>query len=178
MRKAFLAVAAIASLATIPATAQAQGGFKFGVMGGASLPMGDFGEFSKTGFGGGVTLMMRAPEAKVGFGIEAQINRFGVEDIGDIDVNATTNLYGAMARLEFAAGNAFYLLGGAGLFRTEVTADDDGPDLGETDNTDFAVQGGLGFNFGPGLFLEGKFVNVFTEGESTQFVPIVVGIRF
>ena len=93
-------------------------------------------------------------------------------------MDATLNMYGAMARLEFAAGNAFYLLGGAGLFRTEVTADDDGPDLGDTNNTDFAVQGGLGFNFGPGLFVEGKFVNVFTEGSSTQFVPIVVGIRF
>lgn len=179
MRKAFLAVAATAAaLATVPAAAQAQGGFKFGVMAGASLPMGDLGEGTKTGWGGGVTLMMRAPEAKVGFGIEAQINRFGAEDIGEVDVDATLNMYGAMARLEFAAGNAFYLLGGAGLFRTEVTADDDGPDLGDTNNTDFAVQGGLGFNFGPGLFVEGKFVNVFTEGSSTQFVPIVVGIRF
>jgi hypothetical protein len=176
MRKAFLAVAALATLATAPAAAQ--GGFKFGVMGGATLPMGDLGDAVKTGWGGGVTLMMRAPEAKVGFGIEAQFNRLAYKDILDVDPNATLNMYGAMARLDFAAGNAFYLLGGAGLFRSEITADDDGPDLGDTNNTDFAVQGGLGFNFGPGLFVEGKFVNVFTDGDNTNFIPIVVGIRF
>ena len=61
---------------------------------------------------------------------------------------------------------------------TEVTADDDGPDLGETDNTDFAVQGGVGLNFGPGLFVEGKFVNVFGDGDNRQLIPISVGIRF
>ena len=176
MRKAILAVAAMATLATVPAAAQ--GGFKFGVMGGATVPMGDLGDAVKTGWGGGVTLMMRAPEAKVGFGIEAQFNRLAYKDILGVDPNATLNMYGAMARLDFAAGNALYLLGGAGLFRSEVTADDDGPDLGDTNNTDFAVQGGLGFNFGPGLFAEGKFVNVFSDGGSTNFIPIVVGIRF
>jgi opacity protein-like surface antigen len=176
MRKAFLAVAALATLATVPVAAQ--GGFRFGVSGGATMPMGDLGEAVKTGWGGAVTLMMRAPEAKVGFGIEAQYNRFGYEDLGDIDLNASLNTYGAMARLDFAAGDAFYLLGGAGLFRSEVTADDDGPDLSETNNTDFAVQGGLGFNFGSGFFIEGKFVNIFSEGQSTNFVPINIGIRF
>ena len=176
MRKAFLAVAALASLATVPASAQ--GGCKFGVSGGAALPMGDLGDAVKTGWGGGVTLMMRAPDAKVGFGIDAQFSRLAYKDILGVDPNATLNLYGAMARLDFAAGDAFYLLGGAGLFRSEITADDDGPDLGDTNNTDFAVQGGVGFNFGPGLFLEGKFVNVFTEGQSTQLIPITVGIRF
>lgn len=178
MRKAFLAVAAFASLATVPAAAHAQGGFKFGLNAGATVPMGDLGDAVKTGWGGGVTLMMRAPTAKIGFGIEAQFNRLAYKEILGIDPNATLNMYGAMARLELAAGNAFYVLGGAGLFRSEITADDDGPDLGDTNNTDFAVQGGVGFNFGPGLFLEGKFVNIFTEGQSTNFIPIVVGIRF
>lgn len=178
MRKAFLAVATVATLATVPATAHAQGGFKFGVNAGASLPMGDLGDAVKTGWGGGVQLMMRAPEARIGWGIEAQFNRFAYKDILGIDPQATLNSYGAMARLEFAAGNAIYLIGGAGMFRNEVTADDDAPDFEETNNTDFAVQGGVGFNFGPGLFLEGKFVNVFTEGNSMQFVPITVGIRF
>ena len=176
MRKAFLAVAVMTAFATAPAAGQ--GGFKFGVMGGAALPMSDLGDAVKTGFGGAVTLMMRAPEAKVGFGIEAQFNRLGYKDVLGVDPNATLNLYGAMARLEFAAANAVYLIGGAGLFRSEITADDDGPDLGDTNNTDFAVQGGVGLNFGPGLFVEGKFVNVFTEGQNTQLIPISIGIRF
>jgi opacity protein-like surface antigen len=180
MRKVSLAVAGLALLATAPVAAQEmdEGGFKFGVNAGATLPMGDLGDAVKTGWGGGVTLMMRGPGSKVGWGIDAQFHRLAFEDVLGVDPNATLNAYGAMARLEFTAGNALYLLGGAGRFRQEVTSDDDGPDLGDTNNTDFAVQGGLGFNFGPGLYLEGKFVNIFTEGSNTQMIPLTVGIRF
>jgi hypothetical protein len=181
MRKAYLAVAAFTTLATVPASAQSMddgGGFKFGLKGGVSMPMGDLGDVVKTGWGGGVTLMMRGPGSKVGFGIDAQFSRFNYDEMLGVDPDATLNLYGALARLEFSAGNALYLLGGAGLFRSEVTAEDEGPDLGETSNTDFAVQGGVGFNFGSGFYLEGKFVNIFTESSNTQFIPITVGLRF
>src|SRR5690606_41866020 len=98
--------------------------------------------------------------------------------LGVVDTDLNLKSYGAMARIEFAAGEALYVIGGAGLFRQEVTGGDDLPDFEETDNTDFAVQGGLGFNFGPGLFIEGKFINVFTENNSTQMIPLTVGIRF
>lgn len=176
MRKAALAVAALSLVATAPLAAQS--GFVFGVNGGLTMPMGDAGDALKTGWGGGVTLMMRNPESSVGWGIEAQFNRLGYEDILGVDPDANLNTYGAMARLEFSTGSSLYLLGGAGLFRSEVTTGDDSPDFGDTNNTDFAVQGGLGLNFGRGFFVEGKFVNVFTENQSTQLVPIVVGIRF
>lgn len=177
MRKAILAVAAISLVATAPVAAQ--GGFKVGFQGGVTMPMGDLGDAVKTGFGGGVTLMMRNPTSKVGFGIEAQLHRMAYKDfLGVVDPDLNLNSYGAMARLEFAAGEALYVIGGAGLFRQEVTGGDDLPDFEETDNTDFAVQAGLGFNFGPGLFIEGKFINVFTENNSTQMIPLTVGIRF
>lgn len=176
MRKAALAVAALTLAATAPAAAQS--GFVFGVNGGMTLPMGDAGDVLKTGWGGGVTLMMRNPTSSVGWGIDAQLHRHSYEDILGVDPNANLNAYGAMARLEFSTGSSLYLLGGAGLFRTEVTDDDSGPDLSETNNTDFAVQGGVGFNFGRGFFVEGKFINIFTDGSNTQLVPITVGIRF
>lgn len=175
MRKAAFAVAALSLVATAPVAAQS--GFAFGVNGGATLPMGDAGDALKTGWGGGVTLMMRNPTSSVGWGIDAQFHRLSYDDILGIDANANLNAYGAMARLEFTTGSNLYLIGGAGLFRTEVTADDDEPDFGETNNTDFAVQGGLGLNFGRGFFVEGKFVNVFAD-ESLQLIPITVGIRF
>lgn len=176
MRKAALAVAALTLVATAPMAAQS--GFVFGVNGGVTLPMGDAGDVLKTGYGGGVTLMMRNPTSSIGWGIDAQLHRLSYEDIADVDLNANLNAYGAMARLEFTTGSNLYLLGGAGLFRTEITDDESGPDLGETNNTDFAVQGGLGMNFGRGFFVEGKFINIFTEDSNTQLIPITVGIRF
>ncbi len=177
MRRAILAVAALSIVATAPAAAQ--GGFKVGFQGGITMPMGDLGDVVKTGYGGGVTLMMRNPSSKVGFGIEAQLHRMAYDEfLGTVDPDLSLNSYGAMARLDFAAGPALYLLGGAGLFRQEVTGGDDLPDFEETSNTDFAVEVGAGFNFGPGLFVEGKFVNIFTEGSATRMIPVSVGIRF
>lgn len=177
MRKEILAAALLTTLAAAPAVAQ--GGFTVGFQGGATLPMGDLADAVKTGFGGGVTLMMRNPSSKVGFGIEAQLHRHSYKELfGTVDPDVSLNSYGAMARLDFAAGNAFYLLGGAGLFRLEVTGGDDLPDFGDTSNTNFAVEAGAGFNFGPGLFIEGKLINIFTEDSNTRMIPLTVGIRF
>src|SRR5690606_12308631 len=114
MRRELLAVTLLAGLVAAPAAAQ--GGFKVGFQAGASLPMGDLGDVVGTGVGGGVTLMMRNPSSKVGFGIDAQLHRFGYNDIAGIEIDANLNAYGALARLEFAAGPGLYLLGGAGLF--------------------------------------------------------------
>ncbi len=176
MRNAALAVAALTLAAAAPAAAQS--GFTVGLNGGVAVPVGDAKDALKTGFGGGVQLMMRNPAGKVGFGIEAEYNRLGYKEILGVDPNASLNAYGVMARLDFALGNSLYLLGGAGLYRTEVTGGDDLPDFGDTSNTDFAVQGGAGFGFGPGLFVEAKYVNIFTDNSSTSMIPITLGIRF
>jgi len=176
MRTTVLAVAAISLAVTAPAAAQS--GFVVGVDGGITLPMGNANDVLKTGWGGGVTLMMRNPDARVGWGIEAQFHRLAYDQIAGIDPNANLNSYGAMARLDFSAGGKLYLLGGAGLFRNEVTGGDNYPDFGDTSNTDFAVEGGLGLNFGRGLFLEGKYINIFTDNDNTQMIPITIGIRF
>jgi hypothetical protein len=47
--------------------------------------------------------------------------------------------------------------------------------------TDFGINGGVGLEFtltGMSTFLEARYVNVFTEGESTAFIPITFGILF
>jgi len=177
MRKVLLASLVLAATATAPAAAQ--GGLTFGLNAGATVPVGDAADIVNTGIGGGVTIMMRNPTGKLGFGIDAQFHRLAYKDVlGDVfGADLTQNVYGVLARLEYAPSGNLYLLGGAGLVRGEVTGADDLPDFGETTNTDFAIEGGLGFNFGPGLYLEGKILNVFSE-ESQQFIPITLGIRF
>ena len=74
-----------------------------------------------------------------------------------------------------------YLIGGAGLYNGKTTADDDPGDVLGGGETDFGINAGAGFDFkagGAGLFIEGRFHNVFTEGANTRFIPITLGIRF
>ena len=75
-----------------------------------------------------------------------------------------------------------YLLGGVGLYNFKTVGGDDvvAPGDGDT-STDFGLNGGAGFDIktsGIGLFVEGRFHNVFGDGGSdAQFIPITVGIR-
>jgi hypothetical protein len=65
-----------------------------------------------------------------------------------------------------------------GLYNGKVTGDDV---IGDPESeTDFGINAGAGFDFvagAVGLFVEGRFHNVFTEDESTNFIPITVGVR-
>ncbi len=175
MRKVMIAAVLMTAAAAMPAAAQ--GGWSFGFIGGATMPTGDAGDALKTGFNGGVLIGMRSPGNKVGWGIETQFHRHSYKDILGIDVDANLNAYGAMARLDFAVAPSVYLIGGAGLYRTEVTGDDDLPDFESTSDTRFAWQGGVGMNFGPGLFVEGKYLRI-SGDNSTSLIPLSIGIRF
>ena len=49
------------------------------------------------------------------------------------------------------------------------------------DRTQFALNGGGGLSFGVGaasLFVEGRYVRVFTEGRRTDYIPVTLGITF
>jgi hypothetical protein len=49
------------------------------------------------------------------------------------------------------------------------------------DKTQFALNGGGGLSFGVGavsLFVEGRYVRVFTEGARTDYIPVTLGITF
>jgi hypothetical protein len=51
----------------------------------------------------------------------------------------------------------------------------------ENSTTKFGLNAGAGFDFkagGAGLFIEGRFHDVFTEGEDVKFIPVTLGIRF
>jgi hypothetical protein len=75
-----------------------------------------------------------------------------------------------------------YLIGGGGVYNMKATGTNDVGSVIDTDNslTKFGLNAGAGFDIkagGVGLFLEGRFHNVFTAGEDTKFIPITLGIR-
>ena len=67
-----------------------------------------------------------------------------------------------------------YALGGLGLFNTR------NPETDQSDtNLGLQVGGGLTFQLsGFSTFAEARFVNVFSDGRSSRYVPITFGVRF
>ena len=183
IRSVVLGAVLMASVGAAPAVAQ--GGAKFSLGGGLTLPLSEFGDVASTGFHGLAAVSFQPTGFPVGIQVDGMYHRLGVDDDpigGDIDANfqviqGTAN---AVYRFANSADSKVrpYLIGGVGLYNAKLTGDDV-PD-GVGGNTDFGINGGAGFDFVAGsvaLFVEGRFHNIFSDGESTNFIPITVGVR-
>lgn len=173
-----LAVAALISLGAH--TAEAQQGLMFGVGGGATIPLGNFDDVAKTGWHGMAVVGYNSPSSPVGFRVD------GLYGENDFDASGgKTKLAGGLASAIYAfstGGKARpYLIGGAGLFNVKASVNVGGNTV-EDSETKFAAGGGLGLAFPIGsdsrLFLEGRYVSVFTDTRSTSFIPLTVGVTF
>ena len=171
--------ATLAMAASAPA-AQAQNPVSFGIAAGASIPMGDLGDdFAKTGFHGMATLGFTPAMLPFGMRIDGMYNQLSLEDaIGDANVR----ILGANANAIISIPSTLtspYLIGGVGVYNSKISSDD--IDLETDGETDFGINVGIGIKFnltGFGTFAEIRYHNIFSEGESTQFLPITFGIMF
>ncbi len=182
-RSVVLGAVLLATAGAAPALAQ---GAKFSVGGGLTMPLGDFGDFASTGWHGLAAVGFQPANLPVGFQIDGMYQRLGVEDAPD-DFDGNTQVIQGTANVVYtfttAEESTFhpYLIGGVGMYNFKPTGDDLEALVGDESETDFGINAGAGFDFqagAVGLFVEGRFHNVFTEGESTNFIPITVGIRF
>lgn len=182
IRSAVLGAVLMASVGAAPVVAQ---GAKFSLGGGLTLPLGDFGDAAGTGFHGLAAVSFQPENFPVGIQVDGMFHRLGVDDdpvFGDVDANfqliqGTAN---AVYRFQTSPDTKIrpYIIGGVGLYNSKLTGDDVPDDFGS--ETDFGINGGAGFDFvagSVGLFIEGRFHNIFTEDESTNFIPITVGVR-
>jgi hypothetical protein len=173
----------VAALAVVLLTAPAlrAQGAEFAIGGGVSIPTGDFGDASDIGWQGTAAISFVPRSMPIGFQFDGTYSRFGVD--GPLDIN-TQFIYGTgnvVYKFSSSEGTRFrpYLIGGLGLYNVKAVGDDA---LSDASETDFGINAGAGFDFkagGAGLFIEGRFHNVFSEGPSdAQFIPITLGIRF
>lgn len=179
LRSVALGAVLMATVGAAPAVAQTA---KFSVGGGLTLPLGDFGDAASTGWHGLAAVGFQPANLPVGFQIDGMYQRFGLDGAPDgFDANfrmiqGTANVVYTFTTAEESTFHP-YLIGGVGLYNFKATGDDV-PDVDA--ETDFGINAGAGFDFqagAVGLFVEGRFHNVFTEGESTNFIPISAGIR-
>jgi len=179
-----LAVILVASLA-VP-TVQAQDVPKpmsFMLGAGVSLPMGDFGDGFKMGFHGTGRVDINLA-AKLDLLLGADYHVFSIDDQGASNVDGgSASILNLAGDLKFNLGSPAmssnpYLMGGTGLAienRSDLT-------IGATtftfdSETDVFIEVGGGVEFNK-FFIQAKFVDIFTEGSSTTYVPLTVGLKF
>jgi hypothetical protein len=176
-------------LLTAPAL-RAQGA-EFALGGGVGFPLGDFDDQAKLGWHGLGAVSFVPNGWPVGFQIDGSYQQFNLDD------DAFPTLTGLKNRLIMGTGNIVfkfktseestfrpYLIGGGGVYNSKITGADDPENVLPGGETKFGLNAGAGFDFkagGAGLFIEGRFHNVFDAGLSggdLQFIPITLGIRF
>jgi len=187
LARVFAALGVVAILGTGSAVAQGDNRgstTSFGGFGGVSIPLGDYGDVTNTGWDAGLVFQYRPVSSPIGFQLDGNYmeNKF--------DPSAT--LPGGKDRWFFGTANVVfhfpvsaettlrpYLIGGGGIYSVKAKFDD-----GTSGNsvTKFGLNVGAGFDLNfqsnAGIFVEARFHDVFTEGSNATFIPINAGIRF
>ena len=183
MKRLLMALAA-AAVPALSATASAQSAkpISLGISAGAAIPMGDFADFYTTGYNGTVSLGLRSVGSPIGLRIDGMYNRLSVKDDASIILNGalieSASIASANANLVYnlpGTGMTPYLIGGGGVYSTKLHADNFDTDS----ESKFGVNGGLGAAFplsGFNAFIEARLHHIFSDGSSTQFIPVTFGI--
>jgi hypothetical protein len=181
----FMKGAALIALALLvnvsPASAQ---GVELSLGGGISNPLGTFNDATKLGWNGLAAISVVPTGSPLGFQVDGEYQQFPFDGFsgherfligtGDLVYKFTTSENSTVRP---------YLIGGGGVYNFKGTGSSTvSGNLSTTrSTTKFGINGGAGIDFkagSAGLFVEGRFHDVFTSGKDDTFVPITVGIRF
>ena len=176
LRKTLYGTLAVSLLLVSASTAGAQlsNPIRFNVHAGAAVPVGDLGDGLEMGFRVGAGLELRPAFSPVGLRFDGAFDRMGFDGGGgNLSIWSVTGnaVLSPMA-------SPLYFIGGIGFYSTDVNVDD--LDIDDTE-TDFGFNLGAGFSLpltGFSTFVEARWHSINTEGESSQYIPIVFGIRF
>lgn len=175
------AVAALAlGLLVSASTAHAQGA-EFSLGGGIDNPLGDFNDAAKLGYHGLAAVSFVPTGSPVGFQVDGNYSQFTDDTPLDVKFQMLYGTGNVVYKFKTSEASQFrpYLIGGGGVYNLKFKGDDVPADVDS--ETKFGINAGAGFDFklgSAGLFLEGRFHDVFTSGGDTQYIPITAGIRF
>lgn len=189
-----IAALGLATLASTGVSAQtvSRSPIQFGVMGGATIPTGDFDNVIKTGWNAGALLNFGFSNSPVGLRVDGSWNQMDYKCTGCDGVKL--RLIDATTDAVFSFGSKspaqFYLLGGIGVYNFKNTGDNNNFDFSTGSTTKFGLNGGVGVKFTSGPvapFVEARYHYVFSgdnlnngNGQSAKFqmIPISVGLTF
>jgi hypothetical protein len=154
-------------------------GAEFSIGGGLGVPLGNYDDVVKIGWQGMAAVSFEPRNLPAGIRVDGSFSQFGDESPLDIKSQLIYGTVDAVYKFEASEDTNFrpYLLGGGGVYNSKETGSDA---LGGS-TTKFGINAGAGVNFkagGAGLFIEGRFHDVFLSGPNLRFFPINLGIRF
>jgi hypothetical protein len=184
--KAMSALALTMLVSTSAAYAQ---GAEFSLGGGVGVPLSDFDDEAKLGWHGLAAISFVPTGWPIGIQIDGQYHQFKLDEdvvgpgsLKDRMILGTANIVYKFKTSETSPVRP-YLIGGGGVYNVKTTGSSDVGTVLDTDNsrTKFGINGGAGFDFkagSAGVFIEGRFHNIFFPGSDLTFIPITVGVRF
>jgi Outer membrane protein beta-barrel domain len=166
------------SLSLLGAPALHAQGAEFSIGGGVGVPLGNFDDVVKIGWQGTAAVSFVPRRLPVGIQVDGSFSQFGDESPLDIKSQLIYGTANAVYRFLTSESSRFrpYLIGGGGVYNSKST----GSDALSGSTTKFGLNAGAGVDFkagSAGLFLEGRFHDVFVPGPNLQFLPVNLGIR-
>ncbi len=179
MRRVATGVAVLIGMLAVSRVAHAQGA-EFSLGGGVDLPLSDFDDAFKTGFHGLAAASFVPTGSPVGIQVDGTYSQYSDDSPLDIKEQLIYGTANAVYKFKTAEGSRFrpYLIGGGGVYNAKPKGDD--VPSGVDSQTKFGINVGAGFDIkagAAGLFAEGRFHDVFTDGSNLKFIPITVGVR-
>lgn len=197
-----VAPAAVLILLASGLEAQAPRPVTVGIAAGATMPLSDFANDTKTGWHG-LGLLQYEPAGGIwGVRGEASYHRsdFTDEALGDIGASPDDDVSNSITHVGVAAvllGSGRdrtvtpYALGGLGYYRVSVSASEGGVSLSASESG-FGFNGGAGLRFGRsvGFFIEARYhqFSITTEDEDDpgggefkstfRMIPVSIGVKF
>ena len=174
-RKIVAAVAILVGVVTSAGSANAQRRTSVGFAAGATVPVGDLGDATSTGFHVlGTIAVSGSASAPLGFRIDGMYNSLSGKSSGP-DVN----VWSVNGNLVYAFPGGMtatpYIMAGAGWYNTK--ADQSGAES----SSDIGINAGIGARFalsGFSTFAEVRFHNIFSDPNSARMIPLTFGILF
>ena len=186
--------AAAAPAAMSAASTSTEPAFSLGVLGGVSIPTGNLSDGASSGWHGGAFIGLN-PGLPISFRIEGVVHDFGTKSVSpatgvtvkDHGVIINANLDGVwhfpttgMLQPYLIAGGGVYDVGNTASCSATGSGSCTGFKKGKATLNRFGINGGAGVNLklsGLAVFAEARYHDVFTSGNSSQMVPISVGLR-
>lgn len=168
-----LTAGVVAATALLPPTGRAQSA-ALGLAGGATMPLGTYGDDKNIGFHLGLVLNVRMPSTPIGFRIDGTFSelRYSGSSTREQIWMANANL---VLRAHSVSMVTPYAIGGVGVYNRRRTLL-----LGNNSSTTLGFNAGAGLRFGLGqahTFLEVRFHRA--GGDSNvRIVPITFGVSF
>ena len=173
-----IALAALAAAPTL-AFAQKSSSVQFGVSGGLSVPTGNLSDGVDAGYQvAGHMWVWSSPT--IGFRGDVSYDNWKTKT-GNVNLRSLAAVANIVAHPASMAKSAVapYFVGGVGAFNTKAYTSS--TSSSSNTKTNLGVQVGAGLEFrlsGFSTFAEAKFVNVFSSGNNTNWIPITFGVRF